>query len=246
MSTDTPTDDTGAQVIDDENRIDKRLKDRILDARDRVAENEDAVFVEAALDDDVQRTHQQLVAIWGTSVRQYLKTIEPLLRSDEISRAEYYYRDLEIIDKQVYPPDGPTTVIQGQDASTVEIYWSPFYNDETENFPIIRDSNLFGRGFSPPEPKRVQLSGLKSIIETKAIVKSWRVPLQRTHFSEATPIAQPKYQETLGKETLEYAVRKADEFLHQAGIGLEIGDPKKEADADYSDIDEIDSLDSDT
>jgi len=235
----------GAQVIDDENRIDKRLKDRILDARDRVAENEDAVFVKSALDDDVQRTRGQLVAVWGTSVRQYLKTIEPLLRSDEISRAGYYYTDLEIIDKWVYPPDGETVVIEGQDTYTAHINWSPFYDEHTESFPIIRDSNLFGRGFEPPEPKKVELHGLKSIIETKAIVKSWRVPLQpRTHFSETSPVAKPEYKEPLSKQTLEYAVRKADEFLHQAGIGLEVGDPKSEADADYSDIENIDSLDS--
>jgi len=153
----------GAQVIDEENRIDKRLKDRILDARDRVAENEDAVFVKSALDDDVQRTREQLVAIWGTSVRQYLKTIEPLLRSDEISRADYFYSELSIIDKWIYPPDGETTVFEGQNASTVEINWSPFYDEHTENFATIRDSNLFGRGFEPPEPKKVELSGLKGL-----------------------------------------------------------------------------------
>jgi hypothetical protein len=235
----------GAQVIDEENRIDNRLKDRVLDARDRVATNENEVFVKAPLSSDITRTRAELVEIWGTSVTQYLKTIEPLLRSEELSRAEYFYTELPIIDKRVIPPDGPTVVSEGNDRYEKQINWSRLYGSEIDNWEIIRDTPLFGPGFEPPEPKPVELYGLKSIIETGGISESWRVPLNPgSAFGKQTRVAHPVYKEPLSKSTLEYAVRKADQFLQEAGIGLEVGDPKSEADADYSDIEEIDSLDS--
>lgn len=243
MSNESPPE--GAQVIDEENRINNRLKDRVLDARDRVATNENEVFVKAPLSNDINRSRAELVEIWGTSVKQYLKTIEPLLRSDELARAEYFYTELPIIDKTVIPKDGPTVVSEGNDRTQKDINWSRFYAEEIENWHLIRDTPLFGPGFEPPEPKKVELYGLKSIIETSGIAKSWRVPLNPgSDFGKQTRVAHPVYEEPLSKPTLEYAVRKADQFLQEAGIGLEVGDPTSEADADYSDIEEIDSLDS--
>jgi hypothetical protein len=237
----------GAQVIDEQNRIDNRLKDRILDARDRVAQNEDEVFIKTALDDDITRSQAELVQIWGTSVRQYLKTIEPLLRSDELTRAGYFYRDLPIIDKTVIPRDGATVIVEGNEKYKREINWSRFFTSDIDNREIIRDTPLLAPGFKPPEARQVELSGLKDVIETTRISESWRVPLNPdAAFGEATRVAHPTYREPLSKSKLEYAVRKADQFLQEAGVGLEVGDPTSEADADYSDIEEIDSLDSDT
>lgn len=247
MSTDIPTDDTqepteGAQVIDEENRIDKRLKDRILDARERVTEREDHAFVGAPLDDDVALTHSQRTQIWATSVKQYLRVIEPLLRSDEISNSGYYYTELPIVQRTIYPPDGPTTIIRGSgtETDTIEIAWSMLYDDDIDTMKQIMNNPLFGRGFESPEPKTFELSGLKDVIEKDGISVSWRVPLSKQDIDP--DIAQPVYETPLKKEWLEFAVRKADQFLQQAGIGLEIGDPSQEADADYTDIVDVDGF----
>lgn len=248
MSSDIPTDDTqesteGAKVIDEENRVDKRLKDRILDARERVAEREDACFVEAPLRGDVDYSPSDLVQIWSTSVRQYLRTIEPLLRSNEISKSHHYYREVPILQDKLYPPDGETVVAIKQAGSepetdTEHIRWSMFYDDDTHARDMVGDPS-----FEPPEPEPIELTGLKSIIETEVISHEWAVVMNpSSHFSEGKKIAYPKVSRPLSKRTLENAVRKADRFLQQAGIGLEIGDPTKEADADYSDIVDVDSL----
>jgi hypothetical protein len=244
MSSDNSQNDT-AQVLDEDNRTDKRLKDRILDARERVAEREDEIFVGARLDVDVNLDHDQLVTLWSTTVRQFLRTIEPLLRSDEIDISDHYYRELPIAEETLYPPDGPTKIVtdgEPQDDPAF-IQWSLFYNDDISRREIIGSSDLFSREFEPPEPKPVELSGLKSVIEQETISVGWEVPLNPGPVpANKTHVAYPDYNHPLSKATLEYAVRKADEFLHNAGIGLEIGDPTKEATGDYSDIADIDTL----
>lgn len=243
MSTDRQDSTEGAKVIDEENRVDKRLKDRILDARERVAEREDACFVEAPLN-DMDHSPSDLVQVWSTSVRQYLRTIEPLLRSDEISKSHHYYREIPILQDKLYPPDGKTVVVteypgdKDPKVDSEEIIWSLFYDDETNARDLVTDPQ-----FEPPEPEPIELTGLKSIIETERIAYEWSILMNpSTHFSKPKRIARPKINRPLSKRTLENAVRKADRFLQQAGIGLEIGDPTREADADYSDIVDVDSL----
>jgi len=249
MSSDNPEQD-GAQVIDEENQIDKRLKDRILDARDRVAEREDDIYVEAPLQSSakgeaIPLSADDLNRLWATPVKQYLKTIEPLLRSDEIANAHHYYHNLPIVSKPITPPDGETLIVptsDDKDPYTATIRWSQFYTDDVPNRDLIRANSLFGDDFTPPEPRKIELEGLKSIIETDVITKRWHVPLNPSSLPPYREVAQIEYAKPLKKEWLEYAVREADQFLQNAGISLQVGDPTKEADADYSDIEDIDTL----
>jgi hypothetical protein len=243
MSTDIPTDNIqgstdGAKVIDEENRVDKRLKDRILDARERVAESENEIFIGAPLDKGVNLTSQQLVQLWATAVRQFLRTIEPLLQSDEIEKSQYYYREIPILKDELYPPDGKTKVTVGDDVTTEGIEWSLFYNDNVDTLNLIKDPS-----FEPPDPKTVEIRGLKDVIETEVISCEWSVVMNPSmHFSKPTKVAHPSVRRPLSKPTLEFAVRKADQFLQDAGVGLEIGAENKEAESDYSDIVDVDSL----
>jgi len=211
------------QVTDDEGTVDEKVKNRILNARERVDEREDAVFVQSALDSEVRLNRQARVGIWATSVKQYLRTIEPLLQSDDIDNSDYYYWELPIIEREVTPPDGLTRVISGNDDKEEKIHWSMFYNDAVDTTRLIIDNPLFGTGFQPPEPKTIKLEGLRDVIETNGISVSWDVPLNPRDFGPQQRIAQPVFQKPLQKEWLEFAVRQADQFLQQAGIGLEIG-----------------------
>jgi hypothetical protein len=216
------------RVLDD-GQIDKRLKDRILDARDRVAGREDDTFVGARLTGDVKLSHSQLVGIWATSVRQFLRTIEPLLRSDEIENSRHYYHEIPIYEDTLRPPDGETVVLttgtkDGVEENTEQIRWSLFYNDNISNRKLTRENSLFDSGFEPPEPQPIKLRGLKSIIEQDLISANWDVVLNPdSPPAEKTHIAKPEISQPLGKPTLEYAVRKADEFLHDAGISPDVG-----------------------
>jgi hypothetical protein len=250
MSSDNPEQDDGAQVIDEENRISNRLKDRILDARERVADREDDIFVGAPLTGDValqpgRPAEAQLTNIWKTTVRQYLKTIEPLLRSEEIEDAPYYYTELPLVNTTVTPTDGETLIVPNhprKDAYTEEIQWSLFYDDNISNTKLLRASNTFGNNFEPPEPRRFTLTGLKDVIEKPETTFTWSVELNPDKFGPQLEVARPQRAVTLRREWLETAVRKADQFLQNAGIGLEVGDPTKEAHGDYSDIEDIDEL----
>jgi hypothetical protein len=246
---DTDQDD-GAQVIDEENRISNRLKDRILDARDRVAEREDDIFVGAKLNGNValqpgEPANAQLTDIWATTVRQYLKTIEPLLRSEEIEDAHYYYEELPIVDTHITPTDGETVIIPKHPSKskyTEHIRWSLFYDNSVSNTKLVRGSSKFGSHFEPPEPRRFTIRGLKDLIDQPTTTFTWNVELDPDKFGPQLEIARPQRAVTLRHEWLEMAVRKADQFLQNAGIGLEVGDPTKEASGDYSDIEDIDQL----
>jgi len=237
--------DDSAQVIDEENRISNRLKDRILDARERVAEREDDIFVGAPLNGDVAYSERQLTKMWQTTVRQYLKTIEPLLRSEEIEDAHYYYKELPLVDTTLKPLDGETLIVYNdtdKDPESKEIAWSMFYQEDVSEMQILRGNSMFGTDFEPPEPKRFTLTGLKDVLDKHETTLTWNVVLNPDKFGPDLKFARPSRTVTLRRDWLETAVRKADQFLQNAGIGLEVGDPTKEAAGDYSDIADIDEL----
>jgi len=111
----------------------------------------------------------------------------------------------------------------GEDTTTKEIIWSLFYDTEIDKRKLEKRTH-FSSSFEPPEPEEVKLLGLKSIIETETINHEWRVRLNPgVHMTEERYIANPQITRPLPKESLEQAVRVADDFLQQAGVGMEIG-----------------------
>jgi len=182
-----------------------------------------------------------LVQFWATSVKQYLRAIEPLLRSEEVQDSQYYYQHLPIVDYQVIPEDGKTPV-RSPDGQIREenIRWS--YICDPKNKCPERGHDLLGRGFSAPNPQKVQLKGIKSLLGRDSVVREWRVPLNPQEPSFRQEVAMPTWQKPLQREWLEKAVSEADKFLHESGLGLDIDPGSREAGGDYSDIDEIDDL----
>lgn len=230
MSTDKPNrwndeEQPSKMVTDEEGTVDQKVKNRIIQARERVDEREDDVFIGAPLDKEISVTHGQQLEMWGTAVRQYIKTIEPLLKSDEIEQSDHYYNEVEIANELVYPPDGETAVWEA-DKDKPQVYdipWSLFYSNDFSVFDYV-DSNLpIERGFEPPEPKRVELCGLKDVLEAGGFQFQWSVVLNPQQIGPARKIARPTESIPLKQMWLEKAVRKADGFLQQAGVGLEIG-----------------------
>lgn len=238
-----PVTDSGKnekQVQDGEGYVERRIKERITDARDRVAEHKSKLLVEFQAEDaltnprsgpSLQQT--ELLQLWAGTVKQYLRAIEPLLRDGEIPNAGHYYNEIEIVDEVVYPPDDrrhedAKTRVSAPDGSVraETIPWGQFYKSEHP----ARGSDLLERGFEPPEPKQVTLKGLKSIMETDKIVREWAVPLNPHEPSFRQAVAYPRQELPLQKEWLETAVAEADQFLHDSGLGLNIdsGDPYDE------------------
>ncbi|MFC6863297.1 hypothetical protein ACFQGE_07465 [Halomicroarcula sp. GCM10025817] len=217
------------QVQDAEGLVERRVKERIADARDRVADHKSKLLVEFPVEQALATgsdavAHTSRLQLWAGTVKQYLRAIEPLLRSDEIPQAEYYYRELPIVDDLVFPRDDTrfedaTTTVQTPDGTVEkEIPWGRFYQSDS----AARTSQLVGAGFEPPEPKAVKLNGLKSIMETDKIVREWAVPLDPRTPSFRQSIAYPRRELPLQKEWLESAVAEADQFLHDSGLGLDL------------------------
>jgi len=218
-------DEPAKQVTDEEGTVDQKVKNRILNARERVDEREDDIFIGAPLSPEINHSAGDLIQMWATSVRQYLKTIEPLLRSDEIEGSDYYYHEVEIAHEKIQPPDGDA-IIDDPDKETPyakEIRWSRLYRDDLEMRRVIDNPNtLFKIGFEPPEKREIALYGLKDVIEKHEFELQWHVDLEPDQIYSKT--AEVYDRQPLRREWLETAVRKADEFLQDcAGVGLDIG-----------------------
>jgi len=217
----------GKRIRDEEGSVDQRLKDRIIDARSRVAERKDGIYVKAPLE-GVQINESQAVQMWSTSVRQYLLSIEPLLRSDKISHSHEYYEEIKIVDEPVFPPDGEYPKPGGPADGLVprqKYHWSLFYQKKVDQRTAFEshEHNNFTRGFRAPEPKRVELYGLRSIIETESVFKQWTVVPNPDDIKPEKIVLKPTIQFPLRREWLRDAVRYADEFLQESGIAVDIG-----------------------
>jgi len=199
------------QVKDNEGTIDDAVKGQIITARERVAEREDLLFVQAPLEQDISRTER--IAMWGTTVRQYLRFLEPLLRAGELEGGREVYETEEIGQITLYPPDRDQRAFS-QAAQMV---------DEYDDAKLRKMLNL-PRESTVPRPQHVSVRGLKQVIEMpRAVSEQWQVCIDASG-----PPPQHRYitletAESIPKQIYEDAVRLADEFRQQAGIGVELG-----------------------
>jgi hypothetical protein len=78
------------------------------------------------------------------------------------------------------------------------------------------------RGVDLPEPQRVPFEGLKEVIERDPVLThQWEVCVKREGARPNWEYVYPQTQRPVPKRLYENAVRKADMFLQQAGIGLD-------------------------
>jgi len=215
------------QVVDEAGTIDEKVKRLIIDARSRVMEREDQLFIEAALAGRYDQ--HELAAMWATTVKQYLRLLEPLLSSPEIEDGHEYYVERPIGEIIIYPPDTDTDS-KFVDITPQDVDAYPF--SELHRFGDANDLDIcrqFGLppGAELPEPQVVEFTGLKDIIEAERKVEvSWDLCLDRqgpsfdrdrVYMRKAKPIPKTMYEDT---------VRLADEFRQQAGVGIETGHRK--------------------
>lgn len=202
------------EVKDEEGTVDRKLKDRILKSRNRIDDREDILFTQAKLDPQINISHEDAVEAWGNSVRQYIRSIEPVLRSDEIGRADFYYKEMVLGEETLTPPD------------TSEYDFSLFAEDSVSNTRLMMDMGL-PHTFEPPEAVTVTFQGLVDIIELETIGHEWVVQTEKHDFRNES-VERLSVSRPVPKYVLENAVRAADQFLQEAGIGLEIGEPDEE------------------
>lgn len=207
MSADSDRPDISVQ--DEEEYVDKRIKKRILDAREQVDEMEQALFDEELLMTDVEIPHSQKAVAWGNTVRRFLRNIEVILVRMDIPEAEQYLEHVELGSVELVPPD--------KDGYAFSNVAHPDLDDQD----VKRMLNL-PPTVDLPHVQRRSFEGLRSVIESDAVLTgSWLVRV-----SDGNPatrdVLELHTQRPVPKSLYEDAVRAADRFLFDAGVGLNI------------------------
>jgi len=216
--------DEQKEVLDEEGTVDRKVKDRILKSREMVDQAETELFIRkyedmrnslprGASHEDVESA---LADRWAVVVKQYIRTVRPLFVSDEIEGASEYWEEIPIVDEMVYPSPQ-----KGVD-------WRRFYTSDQDDYTVASSMEMnVEPAFEAPEPKRVTLNGLKMLEEFESKRLTWTVVLTPSKFGKARKTMSLEDHFTLTKPVYEKAVELTDEFLQQAGIGLQIsaGDP---------------------
>lgn len=196
----------GHRVDDDEDESESKIIRRILNSRERVDKAEREIFVKAATDPSVTISLNEQVATWGVIVKQYVRNVEPLLRADEIDDSDAFYEEIELGKVTVVPPeqgDRDFSLVQYQGLTDAE----------------IKDMLRLPLSATLPSPQTTRITGLREIIELpQVITETWRVQVDD---GIETDVETLHGSQAISKEVYTEAVRRTDEFLQQAGIGIQ-------------------------
>jgi hypothetical protein len=78
-----------------------------------------------------------------------------------------------------------------------------------------------------PEVRREDINGLKKIIELpNQMTQRWRVLISDPGAPRDRKYDPLEVTKPIPKHTYEKAVREANEFLHNAGVGMDVGMPE--------------------
>lgn len=204
------------KIEDEEGFVDKKQKQAILDLRNKVDDREDELMF-AAGDDRINET--QAVGLYHRTINQFLRRIEPLLRSDEINGATqaYYYEPLG--DVEIPPPpvefDTPQRYLERE---AIELKDRFDQADADPQYVLAQRSNI-------PTPKEKTVKGLKTVIERDGVSAEWEVGVTKINDEELATFdrgEQITISNTVpfGWGILTNAVRIADSFLDNADLGL--------------------------
>jgi len=204
------------QDEDEEGEVDSKIKQKIIEARDRVDRTKEAVDVKAELEPDIQLSPDKKTELFAKTVKQFLIRIEPLLTADEIKDNRQYYvgtADNPIAKFHLYPPD-----TDGYRFSLIERV------DDAEG---LRRQLELPPEADIPQPHPVVLQGLRDIIETPLVVShQWEVVTACEGAPPNWDYVYPTRQQIIPQTVWLDAVREADTFLQSIGIGVQTGLPE--------------------
>lgn len=199
---------------DDENTVDRKIKNQILELRKVIDDDERRLYVDR-MAEHPEYGRMQADRDWGVSVRQYLRGIKRLWADDEsvpIKNVNHYWQEIPLHDSQeeLYPPD-----TDGYRFSLVE--YEDQYSEQALREAIGLDARV-----PLPEPHTVEFRGLQSVLGRDRIEHTWAIKVDasgppRKHEIVRTSVAMP-----VPKYILENAVEAADNFLQQAGLGFDV------------------------
>lgn len=203
-------DDAPTAEVQDDGTVDAKVKKRIIDARKRVDDREDYLYIQAPVENGLTVTNLTQDIYWGMVVKQFLRTIEPLLASNELSLSKDYYEGVDLGEVKLIPRD------------TEKYPFSEYAEGRMAEKPFKMRHNI-PESVSLPEAATRPFEGLKSVIETNGVLsEQWTVYTNTWSDPDAEGVVRTADERPVPKDIYENAVRHADMFLQEAGVGLEI------------------------
>lgn len=190
--------------VPDDGDIDALFKQEMMRSLRRVNDREDYLYTEVPVEEGKSASPTEQDVYWGVTIKQFLRQIEQLLRSDEIEQAKQYYQEIEIGRVELVP------------RNTENAAFEDYANGVLREGEFRVRNNIMEQAELPQKEYEV-FRGLKSVIDTTGVVsKEWRVP---TKNGSVLATADEK---AVPKKIYENAFREAIDFLGSIGIGFDV------------------------
>jgi len=203
--------DESIEVSDDEQYTDKKIKARILNAREMLNDAQHELYSKRLVDPDVQYSELDALLAWGNLVRSYIRDLSILLNHPDMPKAQHYREEVKLAEIHLIPPDK-----HGYPFSQI-------VHDEIDEEDLVIQMDGFERGAELPKPKTQTIHGLMSLVEAEPVVEAHWVVTQNPRAARPNR-KQIKLtaQRPIPRNVYEQALVEADQFLQQSGIGLDI------------------------
>lgn len=213
---------TSMQVEDDEEYAARRLKEMILDAREGI----NKIGLNVAADPNIQRgQYHHALAI---STKQYIRQVAPLLKRDDLPKAEKYAYNVTLaegtIPVEAKPLPSKVKRPLGGKYSDGPETWAELAQYADGPRGQLKAKTLLGMESIDelPEPKPYQINGVLDLLHGNTLEATWTVNLggigpagDRIVLHQEMPKPTRAY---------ENAIEAVDTFLNNANLGLSIND----------------------
>lgn len=204
-------DGDGEESINDaENYSDKKIKERLHQARKQITSIKNQLNAGSVLDPSVNYTQHEINVTWANLVQTFLQDINVLLEKEELAESEYYRDEVELGKVLLIPRD------------TDDIPFSEIVYEDVSAENIIARTDKLSRGAKLPRPEPVPFNGLQQLARADIVLEHhWSVvtnPRAPDHRQEVVHTATRK---PIDRDIFERAMEHADIFLDKNGIGLD-------------------------
>jgi len=199
------------EIQDEEDYTDKRIKKRIMDSRDSLNEIKESLFAGRLLEPDVQISREQAVYAWGDLVRSYIQDLGILLEHPDIPASAKYRDHVDIGSMQIVTPDRE------------DLPFSMVAHEKVSAEELKHELPGFDHNAELPKPREIHFKGLKSIVEYPRVIdETWIVVKNPRQIQPNQDRLTLQTSELVPRDVYEKALVQSDQFLQQAGIGLDI------------------------
>lgn len=198
------------EIDDEDNFSDKKIKQRILSARDRIEVAHDQLYSERVLNPELKISDAEVLSAWGSLVRAYIRDLGVFLHNDDLPTARKYREEVEIGKVLMIPQETP------------QIDFTKVMHDQYTDKDLRRMWG-FERGAEIPKPRERKFKGLESIVERDNVLEEFWLVIPNPR---AAPPNQARIEvmdrKPVPKHIYEKALQHSDTFLQNIGIGAEI------------------------